>query len=130
MIRIKKGTSKEVILTLTERSRLTTATYTPFYIFQFTDNEGNDVLFTNSDNSTSRIRYNSFTFSNNLGVDKYNGGFTSSEGLYDYSVYESRYNDLVIASASNLLETGIIEIYGATNSPAFISNKDEIKFNY
>lgn len=127
MKRIESGTSKEIIFTLTEKSEL----QFPYYIFELVNDKGETEIFTNNDNSSYKERYNSFTFSVNLNVSELSGGFTASNGQYIYNAWESEYpNNLIIASASGIVETGIIEVYGTSSFILSSKNDDNFGFTY
>lgn len=119
MVRIEDGTSKKCLFTLKEKTTISD----PYYLFTIENNNGDEVVWSNTDNSLYKVRYNSFTFSNNVDASTSAGGFTASIGFYNYTVYESEYNNLIIASASSVVETGILEVYG-TGSNSFVELDD------
>lgn len=113
MIRIQKGETKEVVFTLKEKGSLST----PYYFFSLYSNDNNTTtLFSADDISNNKDRYNSFTFSEGV-TATHSGGFNLPVGTYDYTVYETQYdNNISVASASNTVEIGLLEIYGTQST--------------
>ena len=109
MIYIKKGVTNKVVLTLTEKSTLTS----PYYLFIFEnefDLEENPIPFTTTDLSFSTNRYNLFeiTESDSGEVD---GGIDIPLklviGQYKYSIYESEFETLDISDTTGqVIESG------------------------
>ena len=109
MIYIKKGVTNKVVLTLTEKSTLTS----PYYLFIFEnefDLEENPIPFTTTDQSFSINRYNLFeiTESDSGVVD---GGIDIPLkliiGQYKYSIYESEIETLDINDTTGqVIESG------------------------
>lgn len=109
MIYIKKGVTNKVVLTLTEKSTLTS----PYYLFIFEnefDLEENPIPFTTADQSFSTNRYNLFeiTESDSGEVD---GGIDIPLklviGQYKYSIYESEIETLDINDTTGqVIESG------------------------
>lgn len=109
MIYIKKGVTNKVVLTLTEKSTLTS----PYYLFIFEnefDLEENPIPFTTADQSFSTNRYNLFeiTESDSGAVD---GGIDIPLkliiGQYKYSIYESEIETLDINDTTGqVIESG------------------------
>jgi hypothetical protein len=104
MILINKGETKPVYFNLTP-------TLDPvYYIFLFTSNDTGNTYSMIADNvSSNPTVYQTFMFVEG-GTNSYAGGFTVNPGTYDYNIYESSYNDLSIASASNILEIGLMTV--------------------
>ena len=109
MIYIKKGVTNKVVLTLTEKSTLTS----PYYLFIFEnefDLKENPIPFTTTDQSFSTNRYNLFeiTESDSGEVD---GGIDIPLklviGQYKYSIYESEIETLDINDTTGqVIESG------------------------
>jgi hypothetical protein len=106
MIRLTKGQTQNIILTLTEKQLLTN----PNYLFVFTNRSANtDVKFVrlnNTDISQYKDRYNEFSIVTNTNFS------TSLNGQYDYEVYEQASTTNTNPSGLNLLESGIMELVG------------------
>jgi len=85
--RFQKGEANDVILTVTEKSVLTS----PFYLFQFTHDQSEDVYFCiSTDTSLHPERYNKFLITDKLEPDPEEGEVAFNyPGFYTYKVYES-----------------------------------------
>jgi hypothetical protein len=113
MILINEGQTKKVYFYLTP-----TIT-NPYFLFKFSSNNtGNDTLMI-SENLSSWSFYQSFTFSNGS-TYSFLGGFDLIPGTYDYVIYETQYNDLNIASASSILEVGLMTVEGSPTSSCYV----------
>ena len=106
MIRLTKGQTQNIILTLTEKQLLTN----PNYLFVFTNRSANTVvkfvLLNNTDISQYKDRYNEFTIVTNTNFG------SSLNGQYVYQVYEQTSTTNTNPAGLNLLETGIMELVG------------------
>jgi hypothetical protein len=106
MIRLTKGQTQNIILTLTEKQLLTN----PNYLFVFTNRSANTeikfVRLNNTDISQYKDRYNEFSIVTNTNFS------TSLNGQYDYEVYEQTSTSNLNPSGLNLLESGIMELVG------------------
>lgn len=126
MIYIQKNTVNNVVLTLSESVTLGL----PFYIFKF-QNEynlvSNPILFSIEDISPSTNRYNLFEIIENPSGSTSGGTISGTsielnlvEGQYDYEVYESSTNDLVI-TGKHLLESGRLVVDDVNNTDQSIN---------
>jgi hypothetical protein len=121
MINIEKNSTNVVVLTLTEKSTLPT----PYYLFEFTNNINRDnvVLFTGTDNSSYKSRYNRFniietgTTSVNLLQSTVN---LFPPGMWDYTIYEQvSSTNLFVSGTTSIVEVGKVIVTGVdTNIPA------------
>jgi hypothetical protein len=106
MIRLTKGQTQSVILTLTEKQLLTN----PNYLFVFTNRSANTeikfVRLNNTDLSIYKDRYNEFLFVTNTNFS------TALNGQYDYVVYEQTSTSNTNPAGLNALESGIMELVG------------------
>jgi hypothetical protein len=106
MIRLTKGQTHLVILTLTEKQLLTN----PNYLFVFTNRSANTeikfVRLNNTDLSQYKDRYNEFSFVTNTNFS------TALNGQYDYVVYEQTSTSNTNPAGLNALESGIMELVG------------------
>ncbi len=106
MIRLTKGQTQIVILTLTEKQLLTN----PNYLFVFTNRSANTeikfVRLNNTDLSQYKDRYNEFSFVTNTNFS------TALNGQYDYVVYEQTSTSNTNPAGLNALESGIMELVG------------------
>jgi hypothetical protein len=128
MIYILKNNTNNVVLTLTESQTISD----PYYIFRFKNEYNllsNDILFSIEDTSPTTNRYNLFQIIE-ISSGSTSGGTLSGtsvqlnlvEGQYDYEVYESATNDLIIAN-KHLLESGRLVVDDINNTEQSI---DEI----
>jgi hypothetical protein len=110
VIRLIKGQTQNIILTLTEKQLLTS----PNYLFVFENRSTNtDIKFVklnNTDISAYKERYNEFT----IVVNTYFN--TALNGQYTYTIYEQTSTTNTDPTGLNLLESGIMELEGTTIS--------------
>jgi hypothetical protein len=106
MIRLTKGATQNIILTLTEKQLLTN----PNYLFVFTNRSANTevkfVMLNNTDISQYKDRYNEFSIVTNTNFS------TALNGQYDYNIYEQTSTSNLNPAGLNLLESGIMELVG------------------
>ena len=106
MIRLTKGATQNIILTLTEKQLLTN----PNYLFVFTNRSANTevkfVRLNNTDISQYKDRYNEFSVVTNTNFS------TALNGQYDYDIYEQTSTSNLNPAGLNLLESGIMELVG------------------
>lgn len=118
MIRLTKGQTQNIILTLTEKQLLTN----PNYLFIFTNRSANtEVKFVKlnaTDVSLYKDRYNEFS----IVTDTYFG--SQLNGQYDYEVYEQSSPTNTNPAGLNLLESGIMELVGSAFSYTQYSTTD------
>jgi hypothetical protein len=110
VIRLIKGQTQNIILTLTEKQLLTS----PNYLFIFENRSTNtDIKFVrlnNTDISAYKERYNEFTIVVNSFFN------TALNGQYTYTIYEQTSTTNTDPTGLNLLESGIMELEGTTIS--------------
>jgi hypothetical protein len=106
MIRLTKGQTQNIILTLTEKQLLTN----PNYLFVFTNRSANTevkfVMLNNTDISQYKDRYNEFNIVTNINFS------TALNGQYDYDIYEQTSTSNLNPAGLNLLESGIMKLVG------------------
>jgi hypothetical protein len=106
MIRLTKGQTQNIILTLTEKQLLTN----PNYLFVFTNRSANTevkfVRLNNTDISQYKDRYNEFSIVTNTNFS------TALNGQYNYDIYEQTSTSNLNPAGLNLLESGIMELVG------------------
>jgi hypothetical protein len=106
MIRLTKGQTQSIILTLTEKQLLTN----PNYLFVFTNRSANTevkfIQLNNTDVSQYKDRYNEFSIVTNTNFA------TALNGQYDYDIYEQASTSNLNPAGLNLLESGIMELVG------------------
>jgi YbbR domain-containing protein len=112
MIYLVQDTDNKVVLTLTEKTTIST----PYYLFEFiNDDSNNSKIFTGVDISTNLSRYNEFLIVLNSTEDLENSIIDlPATGFYKYNVYStSVLNDLDINNVTELVETGKIYVEGS-----------------
>ena len=106
MMRLTKGQTQGVILTLTEKELLTT----PNYLFVFTNRSSNTTVsfikLYATDLSLYKDRFNEFSITTNTYFN------TALNGQYDYQIYEQVSTSNLNPTGLNELESGIIELIG------------------
>jgi hypothetical protein len=106
MIRLTKGQTQSMILTLTEKQLLTN----PNYLFVFTNRSSNVeikfVLLNAADISLYKDRYNKFSITTNTYFN------TALNGQYNYQVYEQTSSSNTNPSGLNMIESGIMDLVG------------------
>lgn len=106
MIRLTKGQTQNIIMTLTEKQLLTN----PNYLFVFTNRSANTevkfVRLNNTDISQYKERYNEFSIVTNTNFA------TALNGQYDYEVYEQASTSNTNPAGLNMIESGIMELVG------------------
>lgn len=121
MIQLIKGTTANVILTLTEKQLISA----PNYLFVFTNRTTNyDVKFilvNAKDLSLYKERFNKFS----IKVDSY---FSNKlNGQWDYSVYEQTSSQNTDVTGLNLLESGVMILSEAETIYTEYSPSDKFK---
>lgn len=106
MIRLTKGQTQNIILTLTEKQLLTN----PNYLFVFTNRSANTeikfVLLNAADVSQYKDRYNEFSIVTNTNFG------SALNGQYDYEIYEQTSTTNTNQTGLNMVESGIMELVG------------------
>jgi hypothetical protein len=131
MISIIKGQPNDVVLTLTEKSSLSS----PTYLFEFINDLLNTrVVFIDQDNSLNPDRYNEFYIYEITGttysVNLLEGYVELEAGDWTYNIYEqSSPTDLDTSNAS-LVETGKVEVTGNNIEQWDIGSDEDIYSNY
>jgi hypothetical protein len=110
VIRLTKGQTQNIILTLTEKQTLTSPNYLFIFENRSTNTEIKFVRLNNTDISAYKERYNEFTIVVNSFFN------TALNGQYSYSIYEQTSTTNTNPTGLNLLESGIMELSGTTIS--------------
>ena len=110
MIRLTKGQTQNIILTLTEKQTLTSTNYLFIFENRSTNTDIKFVRLNNTDISAYKERYNEFTIVVNSFFN------TALNGQYSYSIYEQTSTTNTNPTGLNLLESGIMELSGTTIS--------------
>lgn len=112
MINITKNQSNTVVLTLTEKSTLTS----PNYLFSFINGTTREVTnFIAQDVSTFTSRFNEFniTESGVTFVNLTGGTINCKPGMYSYTIYEQNSpTNLVISASTGVVEVGKVIVEG------------------
>ena len=127
MVIVNKNTNNTLILTLTEKSTLSS----PNYLFEFTSEMSQDrVLFIAEDLSTSPSRYNEFLITETSGTTDFTSGTItlSPRGQWSYRVFEqSSSTNLDVAQVDNPvpLEVGMVKVKGEElEIETYVTNTD------
>ncbi len=110
MIRLIKGQTQNIILTLTEKQLLTSPNYLFIFENRSTNTEIKFVKLNNTDISAYKERYNEFSIVVNSHFN------TALNGQYTYTIYEQVSTSNLNPTGLNLLESGIMELSGTTIS--------------
>jgi hypothetical protein len=110
VIRLIKGQTQNIILTLTEKQLLTSPNYLFVFENRSTNTEIKFVRLNNTDISAYKERYNEFTIVVNSFFN------TALNGQYTYTIYEQTSTTNTNPTGLNLLESGIMELEGTTIS--------------
>jgi hypothetical protein len=110
VIRLTKGQTQNIILTLTEKQLLTNPNYLFVFENRSTNTEIKFVKLNNTDTSAYKDRFNQFS----IVVNSYFN--TALNGQYTYTIYEQASTSNLNPTGLNLLESGIMELSGTTIS--------------
>ena len=106
MIRLETNTANDVVVTLNELATLST----PYYLFEFISDDSNvSKIFTATNLSTSRSRYDQFDITTTTGTEDLLNGVIDLEtkGYYTYNIYEQvSPTNLELANITSLVEVG------------------------
>jgi len=129
MIKIIKGQSNIIVLTLTEKCTLTN----PFFLFRFINDESKvSYTFVAQDTSIHTDRYNRFTI-----TETSTPTLTASEvalplpGFYHYEIYEQTSStNLNYTLATGIVELGKVKVIGTATSTTAYDNQTKINIIY
>jgi hypothetical protein len=110
VIRLTKGQTQNIILTLTEKQLLTSPNYLFVFENRSTNTEIKFVKLNATDISAYKDRFNEFS----IVVNNYFN--TALNGQYTYTIYEQTSTTNTNPTGLNLLESGIMELTGTTIS--------------
>lgn len=110
MILINKNSSNEVVLTLSEKTSITS----PTYLFEFTnDSTKQTKVFISADYSNNKERFNVFNIIETATEVPLTGRVSLTVGDWKYKIYQqASTTNLVVANASGLVENGRVEVKG------------------
>lgn len=110
MILINKNSSNEVVLTLSEKTSITS----PTYLFEFTnDSTKQTKVFISVDYSNNKERFNVFNIIETSTEVPLTGRVSLTIGDWKYNIYQqASTTNLVVANASGLVENGRVEVKG------------------
>jgi hypothetical protein len=115
MIRLEPNTVNSVVVTLNELATLAT----PFYLFEFIKDDTNETkIFTASNVSTSRSRYDEFNITTTTGTEDLLNGVIDlkTKGYYTYNIYEQvSSTNLNLANITSLVEVGKVYMNDVKN---------------
>ena len=115
MIRLEPNTVNSVVVTLNELATLAT----PYYLFEFIKDDTNETkIFTASNVSTSRSRYDEFNITTTTGTEDLLNGVIDlkTKGYYTYNIYEQvSPTNLDLANITSLVEVGKVYMNDTVN---------------
>lgn len=118
MIHLTKGEASQVVLTLKEKTTLTS----PVYLLRFVnDTDKTEYAFISADISQYPNRYQLFAITEGVDVT------LPLTGLYTYYVYEQTGSSLDYTQATGLVETGKLRVEGEAETDTVYDNEEEIK---
>jgi hypothetical protein len=117
MIHLTKSSSIEFVVTLKEKTTLTS----PNYLFHFkNDTSKVDYYCIIADTSTQKQRYNKFTFTEGSNNPTAGSLILSGSGYYDYFIYEqTSSSNLDPANSTGLVEQGKMRLFDSSDNPDF-----------
>lgn len=105
MIRLTKGATQTIIVTLREKETLTNPNYLFVFNSRLNDRTVGFVILNSSDNSLFKERYNEFDIVvNNFFVNE-------ACGIYSYKVYEQISTTNVNPAGLNCVESGLMKLF-------------------
>jgi hypothetical protein len=110
VIRLTKGQTQNIILTLTEKQTLTSPNYLFIFENRSTNTEIKFIKLNATDTSAYKDRFNQFS----IVVNTYFN--TALNGQYTYTIYEQASTSNLNPTGLNMLESGIMELSGTTIS--------------
>ena len=115
MIRLEPNTVNSVVVTLTELATLAT----PYYLFEFIKDDTNETkIFTASNVSASKSRYDEFNITTTTGTENLLNGVIDlkTKGYYTYNIYEQvSSTNLDLANITSLVEVGKVYMNDVKN---------------
>ena len=98
----------------------------PYYLMQIRSQDTKEYFYSSLTDSSTDPTFAKFNISE--GVD-----FTLDTGMYDYILYESEYDNLNPASASNILNIGLLRVFGSeptSYEPSYDLDNEVITYRY
>lgn len=115
---INKNTNNYLYFTLNEKKTLAQ----PYYLFVFTnDITFEQVVFTCTDLSTYKYRFNKFLITETTSTNNYTSGVItlSPVGFWSYKIYEQvSSTNLLVGNTTSLVEEGKIKVVGTDTTPS------------
>jgi hypothetical protein len=123
MILINKNSSNEVVLTLSEKTSITS----PTYLFEFTnDSTKQTKVFISADYSNNKERFNIFNIIETSTEVPLTGRVSLTVGNWKYNIYQqTSTTNLVVANSGGLVENGRVDVVG-TDSELNSFNGEQI----
>lgn len=126
MIYLDINQTQNVVVTLSEKA----IGASPSYIWNINDADTNiDYVFCTDDISPTPWTYNMFSFSVVVGATQglTAGIISAPQGQYKYTCYETNYPYVLsVASASKIVETGILLIEGTASTISTYNNTNQV----
>ena len=98
----------------------------PYYLMQIRSQDTKEYFYSSLTNSSTDSNFAIFSITEGL-------DFVIDEGMYDYVLYESDYDSLNTASASNILNIGLMRVVGTEwtfSEPVYDDLNDTITYRY
>lgn len=117
---INKGQANHLVFTLTEKVTLTA----PYYLFEIINQQDLiPIYFLATDISPYPSRFNEFVITEGASAPLTGNIVCTNVGQYNYRIFEQTSGtNLSPASATSILETGIIKVVGTTATKIVYSN--------
>lgn len=127
MLRITRGQSNNIVVTLTEKTTLSA----PYFLVEFNNLATNEYIYAICpDTSTQTTRYNLLTLIESSTQIPLSGQVKLIEGTYEYRVYEqSSSSNLDPTLSTSLVEVGLIRST-TTATSSFIDNSYTEEFTW
>lgn len=126
MITINRGAENDVVLTLSEKTTITNATY----LFTFIKDQSTTTKSFIATSIANNIRYNRFTIEESNTEDLENGVVTlERDGQWSYTIREqASTTNLDPLLSGDIVEEGIVKIFETSSTiPTFTEETTEIK---
>lgn len=123
MILLNQNTINKVALTLAEKCTITTTT--PSYLFQFVNTNSRETkLFTGTNFSTCKARYDLFDITLTSGTESLTGATISIEdGSYDYTIYSMvDPMNLQVSATTEIVEVGVVKVISSAITKSEFTN--------
>lgn len=123
MLQIIKGQANTIVVTVTEKTTLSSPVFLIRFISEGQGVENSAII---TDTSSNTGRYNQFVVTENSTEDRTNGTLSLVEGLHEYRIYEqSSSSNLDWHNSTTLLEIGLAKVIGTQQDSIATSTYSE-----